>query len=122
MKTLRVVMIEDDPDLSRGWREIFTLIGHEFKCFNSAKEILADEEAILNCDIVISDFYLPDVNGVELIKRIRHMRNDIPAILLTGSRDEVVVNAARSIDGCTILYKPVSIDDVEAKLNDMFET
>jgi DNA-binding NtrC family response regulator len=90
---------------------VFKLIGHDFECFRNANHALSDPEAFNYCDILISDFYLPDINGIELIKRVHQIRHDIPAILLTGSRDAGIRNASEKIENCSILYKPINIED-----------
>jgi hypothetical protein len=55
-------MIEDNKDLCAGWLDIFDLIGHELRCYGSGVEVMQDREALQACDLVISDFYLPDIN------------------------------------------------------------
>ena len=45
-------------------------------------------------EAVISDYQMPGMNGIELLKEIRHADNDIPFILFTGKgREEVVIQA-----------------------------
>jgi hypothetical protein len=63
--SLKVLMIEDNKDLCAGWLDIFDLIGHELRCYGSGVEVMQDREALQACDLVISDFYLPDINGVD---------------------------------------------------------
>lgn len=121
MRRLNVVMVEDDVDLCAGWADVFELIGHDLECFNSGLQAL-NNEIIMNCDVVISDFYLPDINGVDLIKKMRTVRKDLPAILLTGSRDVGIRNASKDIENCTVLYKPINIEDIESKLADLCKT
>ena len=121
MRRLNVVMVEDDVDLCAGWADVFELIGHDLECFNSGLQAL-NNEIIMKCDVVISDFYLPDINGVDLIKKMRTVRRDLPAILLTGSRDAGIRNASKEIENCTVLYKPINIEDIESKLADLCKT
>ncbi|MFH0966221.1 MAG: response regulator [Methanobacteriota archaeon] len=40
-------------------------------------------------DIIISDYYMPEVNGLEFLKQIRSTNCDIPFIIQTGQGDEV---------------------------------
>jgi len=45
-------------------------------------------------DAIISDYQMPDVNGIELLKRVRNTYKDLPFILFTGKgREEVVIEA-----------------------------
>lgn len=115
----KILMIEDDVDLCAGWMDVFELIGHDLKCYHHALDALNDVEAITTADLLISDFYLPDLNGVELIKKVRELNPAIKAILLTGSRDNGVLAAARALPHCSILHKPTNIDDVDEKIKQL---
>ncbi len=45
-------------------------------------------------DAIISDYQMPEVNGIELLKRVRNKEKDLPFILFTGKgREEVVIEA-----------------------------
>lgn len=45
-------------------------------------------------DAIVSDFQMPDMNGIELLKRVRAVNSGIPFILFTGKgREEVVIEA-----------------------------
>jgi CheY-like chemotaxis protein len=61
-------------------------------------------------DLVLTDFNLPDMNGTELIRRIRMLGgrlNHIPIIMLTAYRRDQVYNSAIEA-GCTVfLSKPL---------------
>jgi two-component system phosphoglycerate transport system response regulator PgtA len=103
--------------LCSSWKEVFLLLGHEVRFHLRAFDALADVKAILSTEVVISDFYLPDINGIELIQRIREHNPELRAFLLTGSRDEAVLDAAHRLPNCVVLHKPVNIEDIEAQLS-----
>jgi two-component system phosphoglycerate transport system response regulator PgtA len=109
-------MVEDDEDLCSGWKDLFTLLGYRLHCFNRSLEALGDPDTIAQCDLLITDYYLPDLNGVELVKRCRAVRDDLPAILLTGSKEDTVMTAARLLDHCRVLHKPVNIEDLDQEI------
>lgn len=62
--------------------------------------------------ILISDFNMPGVNGLQLLKAIRMgiegIRRDLPMILLTGHADKGLVGTAIALDVDAFLAKPVS--------------
>ena len=65
-------MIEDDPNLCRGWADVFDLLGYHLDAFTSGLDALSQPEKIREADLLITDFYLPDLNGVDLARaRVR---------------------------------------------------
>jgi len=75
-------------------------------------EALAHLDGGVRPDIVVSDYRLPDYNGIEVIRRIRDATvNDLPTILVTGDTSGREIEAARP-DSCTVLHKPVDADQL----------
>ncbi len=89
----RVFIIEDDPIFARVISH--SLSGHdnyEIQVFNSGAEFF--KSLHLNPDIVSIDYSLPDMNGLEILKRIKTFNQDIATVILSGQEKvDVVVNA-----------------------------
>jgi DNA-binding response OmpR family regulator len=109
-------MVEDDEDLCSGWQDLFSLLGYSVDCYNRSLDALGEPGKIQRCDLLITDYYLPDVNGVELIRRCHAVRPGLPAILLTGSKEDTVMTAARLLDHCCVLHKPVNIEELDRQI------
>ena len=106
-----VVLVEDNPDLVESMRVLLELNGCSVRTFFRARDLL--DWAALGADhVVVTDYYLPDMNGVELIARLRARHPALRVMLVTGSREELVLKAARSIPGCELLFKPVDCEDL----------
>jgi PAS domain S-box-containing protein len=94
MATLRVLYVDDEPDLLE-LGKLFLERGRQFtvNTVTSAPDALT----LLNAekyDVVISDYQMPDMDGIEFLKRVRTSGNTIPFILFTGrGREEVVIQA-----------------------------
>ncbi|PKL58976.1 MAG: histidine kinase, partial [Methanomicrobiales archaeon HGW-Methanomicrobiales-4] len=59
----------------------------------SSREVLTSG-TLSSYDAVISDFQMPDMNGIEFLKAVRSEFSDLPFILFTGrGREEVVIEA-----------------------------
>ncbi|KAF0221222.1 MAG: CheY-like [Rhodospirillaceae bacterium] len=62
--------------------------------------------------LLISDFYMPNLNGLELIRRLRagetRARRDMHVVVLSGETDISLVEAARLLDVDAVLPKPIS--------------
>ncbi len=89
-----VLYVDDEPvllDLAR----LFLEKSPDFcvKTHNSAQTAL-DSPLITSCDIIVSDYQMPEMDGIAFLKAVRERYNDIPFILFTGrGREEVVIEA-----------------------------
>ena len=91
---VRILYVDDEPDLLE-LAQIFLERSGEFfvTTSTSAKEAL-ESPLIQSCDIVISDYQMPDMDGIAFLKAIRERFGDLPVILFTGrGREEVVIEA-----------------------------
>jgi CheY-like chemotaxis protein len=111
---MRILLVEDNVDLCQSMQTLLTLCGHEVQCSLRSAGALAALRAGTDADIVISDYYLPDMNGVELIGKLRELQPELPAILLTGSREDGIVQAARRLHDVRVLHKPIEIEALES--------
>ena len=68
-------------------------------------------------DLVISDFSMPEMNGVELLEKIRDNFNHIPVIIMTAFGDrEIALDAERH--GCNgFIDKPFTLDELISEVN-----
>ena len=91
---MKVLLVDDDPlflELSKTFLEVFHDINSD--TVNSAREALQRLEKN-SYDVVVSDYDMPLMDGITLLKTIRDKRIDTPFILFTGvGRDELMDQA-----------------------------
>lgn len=84
--TTRIFVVEDDPMYQRMVKYIMELNpDHEVHLFTTGQECL--QHLNLQPDIVSLDFTLPDMNGVEVLKKIKSFNQDIGVVVLSGQQD-----------------------------------
>jgi DNA-binding NtrC family response regulator len=115
-----VVLVEDNPDLVESMRVLLELNGCTVRTFFRARDLL-DWAALGPDHIVVTDYYLPDMNGVELIRQLRRRHPRLRVMLVTGSREELILKSARSIANCELLFKPVDCEDLCRRFIDRLE-
>lgn len=108
-----LVVVEDDPDLLEGWKDLFELSGYQVYCFSSGRAALSDSEALAQADVLITDYHLADINGIELIRKARRINPTLPATVLTGLKQEKVTAAISAEPNVTLFYKPAAMLEIE---------
>ncbi|MDD2240748.1 MAG: sigma-54 dependent transcriptional regulator [Kiritimatiellae bacterium] len=117
----RILIIEDDADHGQSLLEAVRGMGFEAEWVSSGREgVEAFRER--GADVVLSDLVMPDIDGIEVMQRLREMDDGrTPVIVMTayGSVDSSV--QAMKEGAYDYLQKPLDIDDLEAKLSRALE-
>jgi two-component system chemotaxis response regulator CheY len=64
-----------------------------------------------NVHLVLSDLYMPEVDGLQLLHAIRSYKSTakLAVIIITGSHDESVLNKARQLGANNVMCKPFNV-------------
>ena len=114
MNESTVLVIEDDVPVRN--LIITTLKTHEYGCLTAAD----GSEAIMmasshNPDVVFLDLGLPDMDGIDVIKRIRSWSN-MPIIVISARSDDADKIEALDAGADDYLTKPFSVEELLARL------
>jgi len=109
-----VIIIDDDPKLCELIRDYLAPLGYDVASANTGPEGL---EKVLNGDYraVILDVMLPEMDGFEVLKAIRHQSN-VPVLMLTGRGDEADRVVGLEIGADDYLPKTFSTRELLARL------
>lgn len=107
-----VLFVDDDPAIVDATTMFLSTAGVQVYSAFTGDEALAHVEAGIRPDIIISDYRLPEYNGVEVIRRVRKATVDkLPAILMTGDTSIKGIDKV-NLGNCTVLQKPVDTDQL----------
>ncbi|MGV0814672.1 response regulator [Mycolicibacterium boenickei] len=72
--------------------------------------------AELRPDLILLDVYLPDMSGLEVLRRLRAEGNNVGVIMVTAARELDTVRGALAGGAADYLVKPFDFDQLQAKL------
>lgn len=104
-----VHIIDDDEGLRESLAFLLRSAALEVRSFESAKaflEVLPD--AALSC--VITDVRMPDMSGIELLRRLKELKIGVPVIVITGHGDIALAVEAMKIGAADFFEKPFDDD------------
>ncbi len=110
----RVLVCDDEQQILRALRVILRDAGFESVPASTAEEAL-DAAAVARPDAAIIDLVLPDVDGVELCRRLREW-SDMPVIVLSAVGDEEAKVRALAAGADDYVTKPFSPRELVARL------
>lgn len=120
IETRRILVIDDEPEILN-FIEIH-LVNADFEVLKAmtGKEALKQVTAT-DCDLVLSDLRLPDMDGVELMQEIHAILPSVPTIIMTAyGTIENAVDAMRQ-GAYDYLTKPMAIQDLMFRINKALE-
>ncbi len=113
---MRILIVEDEPALREGLVDLLTAADHEVVA--EAKGKTAVERGTGEVfDLVLLDLMLPDLDGVEVCRRLRKARPSLPILMLTarGSEDDKVAGFEAGADD--YLTKPFAVRELLARID-----
>ena len=120
---MKILVIDDEREIIDMVVRNFTMHGYDIEGVTSPKKALEMIERG-NYRIIISDIVMPEINGVDLIKKIKSIDGTIQIIMITGyvTIQNIVSCLSRGANDC--LFKPFvfeelknSVDESIRKLN-----
>jgi len=81
---VRILVVDDEPEVAETLRDILVNVGFEVETAENGKRAMGLLRDFQHFDLVISDMNMPEMGGLELLKQIHQLREDLPVIILTG--------------------------------------
>jgi len=117
---IELLLVEDDPRLQKLFRETFKdgqMRLHQVTHGSEALEYIKSTP----CDVCVMDVVLPDINGIDLLKKVKAIRPEAEVIILTGNGTVQDAAAAIKMGAFDYLQKPYSLFDLEKKVLEAYK-
>ena len=114
---LTVLVVDDDFMVARIHTQFvertegFVVVG-----VASSGQAALDDIARLRPDLVLLDVHLPDMTGIDVLRRLRGGGDDVGVLVVTAAREADTVRAAASGGAVHYLVKPFDYEDLRARL------
>jgi two-component system, OmpR family, KDP operon response regulator KdpE len=111
---LKILVVDDEPPIRKLLRMGLTTQGYDVLEASNGKlalELLAKKPAL-----VILDLGLPDIDGLDLLRRIRHRQENLPIVVLSSRGDETGKVAALDLGADDYVTKPFGMDELFARM------
>jgi len=114
----KILIIDDEPEMCWAVAKAMEMEGFASVTAHGGKEGL---EKFSNEDIavVLVDLKMPDLDGIEVIKKMRQMDPEVSIILITGHGSMDVAYEALSEDATGYIIKPFRMADLRATVKKM---
>jgi two-component system, OmpR family, KDP operon response regulator KdpE len=110
----KILVVDDEPPIRKLLR--MGLTAHGYEVLDAPNGKIALELLAKKPHLVILDLGLPDIDGLELLRRIRHRQEGLPIVVLSSRGDEAGKVAALDLGADDYLTKPFGMDELLARM------
>ncbi|KGO87991.1 transcriptional regulator [Flavobacterium rivuli WB 3.3-2 = DSM 21788] len=113
---MKILIVEDEPNLLSVIRKGLSEKNHDVSAAldgTTAWEMLSNN----SFDVIVLDVMLPDINGIELCRRLRAAGNFVPILMLTALNSSENIVAGLNAGADDYMAKPFRFTELEARVN-----
>jgi len=116
----RVLLLDDEPALARGVKQLLKRLGYRVSVFDSAEAALeALRAGPEQFDLVLTDFNMRGHSGLEVARAVTALRKELPVLLVSGFLSDDVRRAAAEAGVRGLLSKPFSVEELSALVDEL---
>jgi CheY-like chemotaxis protein len=118
----RILLVDDDLLITENYQFALTKLGYEITATNCSKSALDIFKLYPHrYDLIITDFNMPNLNGIDLAQEIYKFRSDIPIILFTGFSDDSLKDKAKAAGIRSFVTKPIMMRNMAKIIRDVLD-
>jgi DNA-binding NtrC family response regulator len=111
----KLLTVDDEDTLRQSMRVIFQ---DEYDVFMAGNGLTAIELAEQNdIDVVVTNIKMPEMNGIELLERLKSLKPDIEVIMLTACETTDFIRQALRLGACDYITKPFEVAPLRAAIS-----
>lgn len=117
MEKKKILIVDDQYGIRVLLDEVFRKEGYTtFQAANGVQALtIAQNE---DPDLVILDMKIPGMDGLEILKRIKNLNQDIQVIMITAYGELDLIQEAMRLGALTHFTKPFDIDELRRRVED----
>jgi len=115
MRKLTIMLVDDHPEVRSTTAAVIADLGHRvMEAANGHEALKALSEADCQCDLLITDYAMPNLSGTEFLRKARKLCPNVPALIITGYAEPGAISDPP--EGVEILLKPFTPTALEAAM------
>jgi two-component system invasion response regulator UvrY len=120
--TVRVLVVDDHPAFRKALTSALGMVDGFEVAGEAGGGVAACEGAeALEPDVVLMDLSMPDLSGIDAMKKIHRSKPDLPVVILTAHADPGVEKEARAAGASGFLAKGIGLEDLVVVLHEAAE-
>ena len=107
-----ILVVDDENNLRRLLHDALAAENHAVIEAATGEEALEKFQGV-SCDLVLLDMILPDLNGLQVLRRMKRLAPDVPVLIMTGYGEVRGAVEAMKAQAADYLCKPFDVDELK---------
>lgn len=116
MSSGKILVVDDDPEVRMATRDFLSSKGYEVVVAEGGREALRLLDASPP-DVVLLDVAMPDMDGMEILKRIVATHPTMPVIMVTANADIEITSKVLQLGAADYVPKPFDLDYLDQAIS-----
>jgi len=109
MRPGKILVVDDDPEVRMATRDFLSSKGYDVSVAEGGRDALRQLDSS-PADVVLLDVAMPDMDGLETLKRIVSAHPNVPVIMVTGNADIEITSKVLQLGAADYVPKPFDLD------------
>lgn len=114
----KILFLDDDEIVLETFKYVMTDLNYEVVTYSNSKDCL-NLALSEDFDLIITDIRMPELNGIEFIKRVKKVKPKSNIYVLTSYPDKNIVKEALSLGALGLMEKPFHVSKIVSVLNSL---
>ncbi len=115
---MNILLVDDDDLILASIPSLLEILGHHVDTADRGAKALAFLETGPEPDLVIMDVTMPEMGGVETLRRLRAFKPNLPVLLATGNVDAAVEDALAHDPHARVVPKPFTLNQIRTSIQE----
>lgn len=112
LKAPVILFLDDDPDIMDAMVVLLNSFDIDLYTATNGNDALALIKKGLRPDLLVSDYRMPGMTGVEVVRAVRSLMSDeLPVVLMTGDTSAATIRAEK-LPNSSVFLKPISMEEL----------
>ncbi|MGH7317686.1 MAG: response regulator [Candidatus Rokuibacteriota bacterium] len=116
MPAKKVLVVDDEPDVRQLMEHFLTEKGYEVRIAENGRLGLVALDTF-SPDVVLLDMHMPEMNGLETLKRLAAHSPSLPVIMITVNDDVETTSRLLQLGAADYVPKPFNLDYLEQAID-----
>jgi len=116
MPPKKILVVDDEPEVRQLMEHFLTERGYEVRIAENGRLALAALDTFM-ADVVLLDMHMPEMDGLETLKRLAVRSPSLPVIMVTVNEDVETTTHLLQMGAADYVPKPFNLDYLEQAIN-----